>query len=86
MSVLSKLYKSIYHQKAILPAFHYFLFHENILYTSEVIALLVTVYIIHRQIFGHFLHPLAAMSFPPETTEIIEITQNQFVIGVPLWL
>ena len=31
-------------RKTILPAFHCFLFHENILFTSEVIALLVTVY------------------------------------------
>ena len=38
---LFKVHKSIYH-------------HENILFTFEVIALLVTAYIIHRQIFGHF--------------------------------
>ena len=35
-----------------------FLFHENFMDTSEVIALLVTAYIIHGQIFGHVLPPL----------------------------
>ena len=48
---LFKVHKSIYHQK---NSFISFLFHENILFTFEVIALLVTAYIIHRQIFGHF--------------------------------
>ena len=46
-------------RKTILLGFHCFLFHENILFASEVIALLVTVYSIDRQIFGHFLPPLA---------------------------
>ena len=41
---LFKVYKSIYHQK---NSFISFLFHENILFTFEVIALLVTAYIIH---------------------------------------
>ena len=42
-------------RKTILSAFHCFLFHENILFTSEVIAFLVTAYSIVRLIFGHFL-------------------------------
>ena len=41
-------------RKTILSAFYCFLCHENILFTSEVIALLVAAYIIHRQIFCHF--------------------------------
>ena len=35
-----------------------FFFHENIFFTSEVIALLVTAYIIHWKIFSHFFPPL----------------------------
>ena len=46
-------------RKTILLGFHCFFFHENVLFTSEVIALLVTAYTIDRQIFGHFLPPLA---------------------------
>ena len=45
-------------RKAILSAFHCFVFHESILRTSEVVELLVTAYIIHQQIFDRFLHLL----------------------------
>ena len=42
-------------RKKILLNFHCFLFHENVLFASEVIALLVTAYSTDQQIFGHFL-------------------------------
>ena len=46
-------------RKTILLGFHCAQFHENILFASGVIALLVTAYSIDWQIFGHFLPPLA---------------------------
>ena len=48
-------YGSIYQQKD----FHYFLFHKNILYNSEVITLLLTSDIIYRKFFGQFWPGLA---------------------------
>ena len=54
-NIFLKVYKSIYHQKDNFIGFSlFFLFHENILFTSEVITLLVTAYSIDQQIFGHF--------------------------------
>ena len=59
--MFSVKYIKVYNiRMAILSAIQCFFFHENILFTcGEVIALSVTAYIIHRQIFGHFLPPLA---------------------------
>ena len=53
----TKVYNII--RKTILLGFLSFLFHENILFASEVIGSLVTVYSSDWQIFGHFLPPLA---------------------------
>ena len=60
-NIFCKVYKSINHQKGnlISLSLFFFFFHENIMYTSEVTALLVEAYVIHWQIFGHFLPPLA---------------------------
>ena len=63
--------------KIILSDFHCFLFHESILYTSEVITLLVTAYIIHQQGFGHFLPPFSEVSrvFLGKTSTYIKSTK-----------
>ena len=45
-------------RKTVLSAF-ISLIYKNILFTSEVIALLVRAYIVHLQIFGHFSPPLS---------------------------
>ena len=52
-------YIKIIIRKTVLSGFHCFLFHENILFASKVIALLVTACSIDQQIFGQFLPPLA---------------------------
>ena len=51
-------------KKTILSAFGFFclFFHKNILYTSEVSALLLTAYIIHQQIFSTSLKPTLTLS------------------------
>ena len=63
--------------KIILSDFHCFLFHENILYTSEVITLLVAAYTIHQQGFGHFLPPFSEVSrvFFRQTSTYIKSTK-----------
>ena len=60
-NVLSKAYKSIYHEKDNFIRFSFFFFWWEYfaLFHFFVIGLLVTAYMIHRRIFGHFLPPLA---------------------------
>ena len=66
-------------RKTIFLGFQCFLFHENKLFVSKAIALLVTTYNIDRQIFSHFLLPLAQI-FNQITffTEIIATHSNSF--------
>ena len=52
------LFKNICHQKDNFINFIVICF-MRILFNSKVIALLVTPYLIHQQIFDHFLPPLA---------------------------
>ena len=53
-------YMKIYiRRKTNLSAFHCFLFHKKVMYTSQVIALLLTPYMNYRQVFGQFLPHLA---------------------------
>ena len=64
-NIFCKVYKIIFHQKDNFISFCFFFclfFHKNILYTSEVIALLLTAYIIHQQIFSPSLKPTFTLS------------------------
>ena len=61
----AKYIKLYFIKKTILSAFvvvFCLFFHKNILYTSEVIALLLTAYIIHQQIFSPSLKPTFTLS------------------------
>ena len=68
-NIFLEVYKSTNHQRDNFINFLLFFILETILLNSEVIALLVTAYIIiYQQIFGHFL-PL--LCFSPDIQPII---------------